>query len=722
MPAQTRLNSSQVTPLKGAVIGPFASTILRDYNSAVDHGNGLSNAIASAILDCGILVPCSIVIPPRYGTGEAVPGYQLNYTSPAVTGTTPGNIAIFDQRYGEARMFINASGFPEGLVKSPMGWLYNYSSRAAQNARLSSFYIREWSLDGGNSQQTAALGYSDKTTWAGVLSNEISHSQGQHLNFAIGGQRASIGDTVGIANSIACYGGLTTEGDQGCRAIDNIVAQGNVEYSGPLTGSASTGATSLTVAPTQGANTQGAGRFLVRTNAGTTTGTIAAIVNTYNSTTITGSGTAWPVSALIAQLGNDLNTPGVATVTPTNFSVGSLSVMSTTSLVCVADQESFEMLLPTAVTPTTFTANFVKIHTNNAVITVGGLCGYLFDLTADDMTNATYPAKSQSITGTLHFAWPIMSANSPTSISLWVTAVGGWQNLTSRFNVNTANGYVLYPFAEVTSVQKNGGLTNTLTLGPNNAAWTSGDIVSEFIYPAVHYEFGNTLIESYYPNITGANGFSLTYNIPLQGNESMMSFANNTPASFYSSSGGAYRSPLGVHISGPTIKALTVDTPGDIATIAVGCTTCYASPSIIAVGNAIYYDFLTYEQGNKRWNLSSNVNSTHYYFGASQFYTPFPNVYIGNDANAHGFIGTQQLRSNLAANSDSSGELDFVNVTAVTRPIQGAYASHPECRAHPDFDAGATNRFWITYAAASFTVNFANPVTGVVSYSCAARN
>jgi hypothetical protein len=723
--AQTRLGPSQVAPLQGDVKGPFAKTVLRDYNSAVDHGNGVTNAIYSAIADCGTSLTCLINVPAAYGTGEAIPGYQLNYSVPTAAATTAGTIGIFDRRYGEARIFVNNNGFNAGLLKTPGAWLYNYYAKAPQNAELASFDLRQWSIDGGNNQANSALSYNDKTTWATILSNDISHTPGQHLNIALGTQSTSLGNTMGLSNIVTCYGGYNAQNDLGCHAMDNFIGQGTVEYSGTLTGSPSTGATSVTVSVTQGKYTQGAGRFLVKTNAGTiSSGTLAAITNNYGAAAvITGSGTSWPLSTVVAQLGANISAPGVATVTPGSFTVGSLSSLSTSSLVCVSDQESFEMVYPTAITSTTLTANFAKIHTSNATISSGGVCGYLVDFTADDVTNSTFPTKTQTITGTLHFAWPLIASTSATSATVWVTGDGVWQQLTSRFNAGSANGYVFYPYAEVISTQQAGGLSDTLTLGPNQVNWTSGDAVSEFLYAAVHHTFGNTVIESYYPNIGGSNVFGFTYNAPLTGTDAMMTMSNNAPASLYYSGGGTFFAPHAITLHGPTAKTVAVDLPADNAVIGVGCLSpCNSAPSIIAAGNASYYDFLIYDQANKRWNLSASSNSTHYYLASNQFGTPFSNTSMTVDGGGNGYIATRETRSSASANSDSSGELSFSNSSSVTQSLQGSYATHPECVARPQFDAGSGNRFWISYSASSFTVNFATAVSGVVTYSCTGRN
>ena len=416
-------------------------------------------------------------------------------------------------------------------------------------------------------------------------------------------------------------------------------------------------------------------------------------------------------------------TLGSAVVTPASFTAGAMTGIQTTSLVCVSDPESFEMLYPTAVTSTTFTANFAKIHPSNATIAVGGLCGYLMDLTADDVTNATYPTKSQTITGTLHFAWPMAGSTSATSGLMWVAGGGSFQTLTTRWNASTANGYVLYPYAEVISVQQNGGISNNLTVGPNAVNWTSGDTVSEFLYPAPHVGGGNNLFEAFYPALGGVNAFSLTYNVPLTGSDTMMSLINNGPRSFYQSQGGRYGSPAAIHIVGPTSQALTIDQAPDNAAIAVNCVSpCNGNPGIIAAGNASYYDFLIYEESGKHWDFTSNAGGGRYYLAGNGFYGPFSNTYLSADSRSNGFVATQQLRSNSASNTDINGELAFSNASSATQSLVGTYAIHPECQIRSQFDAGATNRTWVSYSGGAFTVNFASPVSGVVTYSCTARN
>ncbi len=725
--AQTKVTATQLPPLQGAVHGNTNATILRDINSAVDHETGgMTGGIAGAISACGTTTACSIVIPPAYTTSEPVPGFGLDPNNPPAGATTSGNISIFDQRYGDARMGVNPRGYTDGLISSPNGWVYNYYQKQPPLSILTPLYMLQNSWDGGSNSQLGSLGYFDKTTYAPMSITNYSHTPGQHIGVGLTTKNFSIGDSLGIANYLYCWGGFNAQADEGCEAQDNQVFMGSVAYEGTLTGSPTTGAASVSINPTQGGNTQGSGRFLIRLSAGTiTAGSISAIATGSGLTTLSGLGTAWPVSTMIGQLGSNVSSPGVVSVTPAAFTVGSMSNITTSTLVCVADGGAFEMVYPSAVTASTFTATFKKAHLAAATIAAGGVCGYLLDLTADDATNATFPNKIQSIIGTLRFAWPAVASTSSGSLLMYVAGGGNYQQLVSRWDPNTANGYVLYPMAEVTSVQQGGGLSNTFTLGPNNVAWTAGDQVELPIYPAQHMLFGNTVIESYYPNFPGAaGGFGIEYNLPLQGNDTMLALVNNAPSTMYTSNGGKYTSPMGIHITGKTGYSMMFDSPGDSWTVGIGCNTpCTSTPNILAAANATYYDFVQYDQTNRRWILSANSNSVHYIFGNTQFLTPFSNVTLGSDTGGAGYVATQSLRSGTAGNTDLSGELAFNNAASMSFALLGAYGSHPECWAEPHFDMGSGNRHWITYTGTlSFTITFATAVTGTVSYGCVGRN
>jgi hypothetical protein len=192
----------------------------------------------------------------------------------------------------------------------------------------------------------------------------------------------------------------------------------------------------------------------------------------------------------------------------------------------------------------------------------------------------------------------------------------------------------------------------------------------------------------------------------------------------YAANGGKYTSPLGVHLAGETKNGVYFDVPSDQWTLGVGCSlTCASTQNILAAGNNIYYDFLQYDEANVRWSVSAGVNAVHYNFGASRWDTPMPHLYLAQDNAAVGYVSVQSWRSASAVNTDLTGELTLANASAATYTFIANYSSHPECVVKPQMDIGSGNRQWVTYSGlASFTVNFAAPVSGSVSFSCIARN
>ena len=81
------------------------------------------------------------------------------------------------------------------------------------------------------------------------------------------------------------------------------------------------------------------------------------------------------------------------------------------------------------------------------------------------------------------------------------------------------------------------------------------------------------------------------------------------------------------------------------------------------------------------------------------------------------------MLSKNASNTDLVGELSFSAATTASYTWTQTYISHPECVVAPQFDIGASNRWWITYTGvASFTINFDVAETGVVGYHCIGRN
>ena len=97
--------------------------------------------------------------------------------------------------------------------------------------------------------------------------------------------------------------------------------------------------------------------------------------------------------------------------------------------------------------------------------------------------------------------------------------------------------------------------------------------------------------------------------------------------------------------------------------------------------------------------------------------------YFGNGNSANNVqIPGGRIQTGTDQNTDLDGELTITSSISINYSLQGYYTVHPECTATPQFDIGQNNRLWITYdAQSSFTIHFAIPTSGIVSYTCLAR-
>lgn len=596
-------------------------------NNALIHGNAVTNSIDRTIIFCGSN-PCSIIIPPTYATTEHVPGQYFTeyggtnggagspYGNPLTGATTAATIGITDQRFRDWQVYTNAAGAGADSAISKL-WNFNWTTRdvsqrgTIQN-HLGGVALVGSAYDGGYSYCNPSV-YCDKTTHSPLQFRMNSWTDGQHFGYLSSSYGYGNGDLIGGVARQTSFGGIASGADEGVEWFDLENFQGYVDYLGTLTGSPTTGATNVTVSPSQGSGTQGSGRFLLNTTSGkvTTAGTISAITSPGSAlTTFTGSGTSWVASTVVGSLGTNVNAPGSATVTP-SFTTGTIAGITTSTLVCVADSLAIEAVIPSTVGASTFTATYVYPHLSTASIGVGGEACKGVELTADEVTNSTFATKIQAITGTLKIVWPVAYAASSTSLKVWVTSKGNWDSIPTRWDASTANGYALYPMAFVASVQQGGGVSNTLTLQANNVAWSASDNVEEVMYPAFQSSNGQWIHEKYFPSMGGAaSGGSIVYNGLWNGNDCLWCLTNNTPASFYQPSGGKYTAPYAFSFRGPQSYGLYLDTASDQAAVAIGCNVLGCAQNTaenvirIAYG-ASSFDLFKYNPSTQTWFLSA---------------------------------------------------------------------------------------------------------------------
>jgi hypothetical protein len=604
----------------GAVTRTVAA-VLADTSLATNYGT--TSGIAQSIAACGSS-PCAITVPASDPTTEAVPGnVGVGALSPAAA-TTPGTISIIDQRYGDYRTWVNprGNGYPSGNTRYPLSYTENVTEAGGHTGtNFGIVSYNQFNLDGGANYIFGSPLQINKANYLQKYNQMSSYTPGQHISESHFNFNYSVGDALNEGNYQYCWGGINSGGDEGCEDSNHVVIQGYVEYRGAVSGGATTGSQSVTVAPTQGASTQGVGRWLVDETTGViTAGTISAISAAPASiSVITGSGTSWAVSTVAASLGTNVAV-GVATVTPGSFTIGSIAGISTSTNVCVWDNAGFEMVRPTAVGGGTFTASFTYPHVSTSNIAVGGLCGFFYGADIDQVTNSTFAGVLDiGLTGTIHYLWPVVASTSSTSAQVWASAQGNYQQLPSLTQWSGANpNYHMYPGAVVTSVVQNGGLSNTLTLSGNSAAWTIGDLVFEAEYPAEHLSQGHNFVQKVFPAIgAAASTFRIDEMFGIwNGNDHYHFVVNGTPISMYTSNGGTLAPPIYDFVFGAfNYKDNWQYAPPTVSLFgcpAAGCDT--GATTVFRFTNGSGSDYMQYNQTLHGWIFSAGNGVYNYDF------------------------------------------------------------------------------------------------------------
>jgi hypothetical protein len=588
------------------------------------QGDGSTNGIAASITTCGSSTPCTIQVPGSYPTTEAVPGNVSVGAIVPAPATTPGNISVVDNRYGDYRTWVNPQGsvYPGGNTRYPLSYTENVTEAGVHtgtNFGIAAF--NQFNLDGGASYIFGSPLQINKANYLQKYNQMSSYTPGQHITEGHFNYNYSVGDTLNRGDYQYCWGGINSGGDEGCKSADQIVIQGYVEYTGAVSGGASTGSQSVTIAPTQGATMQGVGRWLLDQTTGViTAGTISAISAAPASVSIvTGSGTSWPVSTVAANLGTNVAV-GVATVTPGSYTIGSIAGISTSTNVCVWDNAGFEMVRPTAVGVGTFTASFTYPHVSTSNIAVGGLCGYFYGADIDQVTSSSFASVLDiGLTGTIHYLWPVVASTSSTSAQVWASAQGNYQQLPSLTQWSVAHpNYHMYPGAVVTSVVQKGGLSNTLTLSGNSTAWTIGDLVFEAEYPAERLSEGDNIVQKIFPSAgAAASTFRVDQMFGIwNGSDHYHFVSNNTPLSMYTAGGGTLDPPIYDYVFGAfNYKDNWQHAPPTVSLFgcpAAGCDT--GSTTLARFTNGAGSDALSYNQSIHGWILSAGNGGFNYDF------------------------------------------------------------------------------------------------------------
>ena len=558
-----------------------------NYQSAFSFSTVDAGSISAALAQCGS-VPCQVLLPPSYVKTPVVPGSSTQNWfdgSPATTAVGPTNAAIVDMRWGDANTTVS-NCFGYNLPGNHICEIntFNYivdptTLRVFDN--LGGIINITNAMDGGVNLPGNGLTATNKTNWFGGGNVLIRSTEGQA---EAGGNKIfgyGLGDVLIQSNFGYTWSGPNADSDESNELSDWEIFGDNVEATGTV---ASDSVNILTASGwTYGQGTVGVGRYAIRENAGTSTGTVSSIVSRPGvGPTVVTVNAAVAASTVVGTLGTNtvppLGTSGTFTVTPT-FSVGSMSLINVGTNVCVADVGGIETVTVTGKTAATFSGVFRKNHAAAAIIATGG--GHecdLFSLNNENVTDShnflLSGTKIQPIPGTLHNVIPIIYSDA-THYYLWYVTNGqydGWNALWTA----SANGYTTYQGAEVVSVVKSGLIGNQITLAPKHFTFSAGDTFGVPHYFSMAMLTGHMSMENTLPNPSyNSGGFSYEYNFPMGGSDGLLSLYNNADPALYANQ--VLIPPAGMSIYGPTKWTLNTQYSPAYWVIGVGC----ASPGLL---------------------------------------------------------------------------------------------------------------------------------------------
>ena len=382
--------------------------------------NGFANALASGNCTGG----CEVRGSQTYPGMESVP-----------TGSIPSRGRLVDARGGAVSTYaVNPLG--AGATSSIANWLTQISTATAQQAVAArpgivgpnSFaeYLTQTAPTGGSNQFPAShepVPYG-KSNYGVLQLTGNYNTQGQHVQFNNNVNCFSVGDCLAGGQFVLSSGGYRDEADEGTHPFDLQVSEDPRVFQGTCGSGCATGATNLVVNPTANGGTQGDGRFLMDKNpakvisAGAIVGSGGGVFPSVNF-----SGTSFATSVFL-QLTQGANSqagnlaPGTVTLpiatsgVPTGFATSTAALAAASGVACVADTAApvgipnFETARYQVVDANHLQLALNKVHFANAVVAMGGLCGYGLEQTIDTVNGVrqVFPVIG-SISGTgLYYA------------------------------------------------------------------------------------------------------------------------------------------------------------------------------------------------------------------------------------------------------------------------------------------------------------------------------
>jgi trimeric autotransporter adhesin len=284
-----------------------------------------------------------------------------------------------------------------------------------------------------------------KSGYSALSINGVYNAQGQHVLVPRATSCYGVGDCLIGSEYITASGGFRDEADEGAHPMDIQIAEDTRVFDGICGSGCTTGSTSVTVASTSGAGTQGEGRFLIDLNPTKVlnTGVLTGGAANAPHASATFSGTAFPLStffATAAVIPSQANNIAAGTVTfaiatsgvPSGYATNTAAAPSGSGVACVSDESNgnnatdYEMANYTVIDGTHLQMTLNKVHAALASIAIGGLCGYGLEQTVDTANG-------------IRQVFPVVGSYSTTGLyyaTTTVPIVGRGQQTSAYTNVN----------------------------------------------------------------------------------------------------------------------------------------------------------------------------------------------------------------------------------------------------------------------------------------------
>jgi lysophospholipase L1-like esterase len=460
--------------------------------------NGIANAVASPNCASG----CEVVAEQTYPSAEPLAPTTWNNETHVVDERGGGRKDTFfnpintqgSQNNGASIDIKSTQSAPSILAQTGQSVIYSTGLAISQEG-----------LTGGNntfpSHVQGTVPYF-KTTYSALNLTGTSNTPGQHILAPESQNCYGVGDCLMGSLEMLASGGFRDDADEGAHPFDLSYSEDTRVFEGTCSTGCTTGATTLQIAATANAATQGEGRYLIDKNPAhiLSTGSIAGGSNSGRQPLAIFSGTSFALSTFlesnetIPSQANNM-APGTVTVpivtsgVPAGFATSTAALPANTGVACLSDVAvgdqralNFETAAYTVIDASHIQLTLNRPHATGATIAVGGLCGYGLEQTVDTTSGIrqVFPVIGSPSASTLLYAGgatPIVGiqgqASAYANLNLVVASIARNANVvtvTTAANLPVdVNGLTL-AVAGVTDTSYDGSFTVTTT-GPNTLTY-----------------------------------------------------------------------------------------------------------------------------------------------------------------------------------------------------------------------------------------------------------